>query len=154
LPLENSTQICLVDANIAEELLHHKWWFIAGYIRRSIHRSSRDSRFLYDLIIKDKPKGKMIDHKNRIKWDNRLCNLRVANDFQSGVNKGKDKNPHTSKYKGVSWIKSYGKWKVQVCAHGVKYSGGCFTDEVEAAKKANELLRKHHGDFAYQNEIP
>ena len=46
----------------------------------------------------------------------------------------------TSKYKGVSWSNKQKKWYVRLYAKGrnPKY-GGSFSDELDAAKKVNQL---------------
>jgi hypothetical protein len=49
----------------------------------------------------------------------------------------------TSKYKGVTWHRESGKWYVQIYQKGQnpKY-GGHFNDELEAAKRANQLCEE------------
>ena len=44
-----------------------------------------------------------------------------------------------SSYVGVSWHGIVGKWEVRRCAKGKQYSGGCFSNELEAARKSDEL---------------
>ena len=53
------------------------------------------------------------DHYNRIRDDNRLCNIRTANDEMNSRNKGKYKN-NKSGYKGVSWKDKNNKWVAQI----------------------------------------
>jgi hypothetical protein len=46
----------------------------------------------------------------------------------------------TSQYKGVSYDKQTGKWDVRVYSKGQKRkSGGRFNDELDAAKRVNQL---------------
>jgi len=48
----------------------------------------------------------------------------------------------TSKYKGVNWYKEQGKWCAQVSIKGRQKYGGMFKDELEAAKRVNQLCEE------------
>jgi len=49
----------------------------------------------------------------------------------------------TSKYKGVFWKKRQKKWAVELCLHGgQKKYGGLFKDELDAAKRVNQLCKE------------
>ena len=51
-----------------------------------------------------------------------------------------EKKEKTSQYKGVYWHKESGKWYVIMHLKGRKQSyGGCFKDELDAAKRVNQL---------------
>ncbi|MCH6546434.1 MAG: HNH endonuclease, partial [Deltaproteobacteria bacterium] len=50
-----------------------------------------------------------IDHINGIRSDNRIDNLRGANDCTNAYNRGLQSN-NTSGVKGVCWYKSRDKW--------------------------------------------
>ena len=45
----------------------------------------------------------------------------------------------SSQYKGVSWNKKNGKWHAFLCSKGRKTHGGIFSDELDAAKRVNQL---------------
>ena len=65
---------------------------------------------LIGLHFIDNPEDKRcIDHINRDRLDNRLCNLRWATHSENSLNTGLRKD-NTSGYKGVSWEKSRNKW--------------------------------------------
>jgi len=49
------------------------------------------------------------------------------------------KNEKTSQYKGVSWNKQYRKWYTYVKLNGELNYGGRFGDELNAAKRVNQL---------------
>lgn len=59
-------------------------------------------------------------------------NLRWANRSQQSVNTRKRRNTK-SKYRGVSWDSSTGKWWVEIVRCGKKYRLGRFADEEQAA---------------------
>jgi len=48
----------------------------------------------------------------------------------------------TSLFQGVSWNKSKKKWYVFLHSNGKKIYGGGFTNELDAAKKANQLCEQ------------
>ena len=62
---------------------------------------------------------------------------KIANVYKT---EGKEK---TSSYKGVDWHKQRKMWRVRICIKGEepKY-GGIFKDELDAAKRANQLCQE------------
>lgn len=83
-----------------------------------------------------------IDHINRDKADNRICNLRTASNSQNGHNKPKNKN-NTSGYKGVSWCGQVRKWKALISINGKRKHLGAFDCPV----KAGEAYAKFKDEF-------
>jgi len=86
-----------------------------------------------------------IDHINRDKADNRLCNLRVVTKAQNGQNQTLRRN-NKSGCSGVSWASNIARWRVQIRASGTRYQIGTFLDldaAVEARKKAEAALHTH-----------
>jgi hypothetical protein len=54
-----------------------------------------------------------------------------------------EKKEKTSQYKGVSWHKESGKWYVVIYLKGQKpIYGGYFKDELDAAKRMNQLCEE------------
>ena len=47
-----------------------------------------------------------------------------------------------SKYRGVYWNKARSQWESKLCAAGKKLSLGMFTEEVDAAKRYDSVLRR------------
>lgn len=93
-----------------------------------------------------------VDHINRNTLDNRRDNLRVVTITQSNINKDKSPKSNTP-YKGVSYDKHIGKYRVRVSIGRKQYFGGYYNDTKEAAKKYNELALKYHGEFAVLNQL-
>ncbi len=87
-----------------------------------------------------------VDHKNRIRDDNRIDNLRKATHQQNSFNTGKYKN-NTSGYKGVSWDKHSKKWHVQYTYNSKNHHGGRFKNIEDAAKKYEEIVKELHKEF-------
>ena len=95
---------------------------------------------------------KYIDHRNEIRSDNWIDNLRECSKAQNGMNRGPQKN-NKSGFKGVSWHKPYSKWVARI-RYNDKYSNlGYFEDKVDAAKAYNEAVKKHFPEFGYLNKI-
>jgi hypothetical protein len=86
----------------------------------------------------------MIDHKNRIKHDNRLSNLREANYFQN-LGNSTMRASNTSGFKGVRWHKRSGKWRATI-AH---ITIGHFDSAEEAAEAYETAARIRYGEFAF-----
>jgi len=89
-----------------------------------------------------------IDHKNQIKSDNRIDNLRLATNFENSGNRAKNKN-NTSGFKGVCWSKQNKKWCAQIGHKNKKIMHLGFFATPELAHDAYvAAATKLHGDFA------
>ncbi|CAI2490443.1 Uncharacterised protein [Serratia ficaria] len=125
---------------------------IAGSVGRSGYHSMVISGKRYYahrlawLYVNGSVDGVEIDHINGVKHDNRISNLRIATHSQNQMNRKKPKN-NTSGFKGVSWSKRAKKWRVDICANGVRKTIGLFEEKIaaiEAHSKYSEIL---HGEF-------
>lgn len=101
-------------------------------------------RFILGLVPGDGLKG---DHINLDTLDNRRSNLRVATPSQNVTN-GSIRATNTSGFKGVSQIKSTGKWRVQVSVNRVKYYRGQFDTQEEAYAAYCAGALELQGEFA------
>tara|TARA_R110002153_G_scaffold268034_1_gene432522 strand:+ start:51 stop:563 length:513 start_codon:yes stop_codon:yes gene_type:complete len=82
----------------------------------------------------------VVDHINNIKTDNRLENLQVVTNRENST---KDKRKGcTSKYTGVYWNKSRGKWRSNIKINGKDIYLGYFMDETEAAEAYKTALKE------------
>ena len=137
----NSNYAGKVAGNIQTDSSGHKQ--ISIYFDKKAHKAHRLA-WLY--VYGKMPKG-IIDHINGDSLDNRIVNLREADDFQSAWNKGK---PVTNKsgYKGVSLKKKSGKWVAQISYRGKKMFLGYHDTPEEAHKAYCEAAIKLHGEFA------
>lgn len=66
-----------------------------------------------------------VDHKNRIRHDNRWGNLRLVTDEQNAWNAGLSA-ANTSGFKGVSYRKDTNRWTARIRVGGCYRSAGCF----------------------------
>lgn len=88
-----------------------------------------------------------IDHKNRIKTDDRWENLRLATHSQNAANTGL-RSTNTSGVKGVYW--NHFSWEARIWVDNGQIYLGSFDTKEEAAivRRAAEL--KYWGEFAPQ----
>lgn len=93
-----------------------------------------------------------IDHKNRDRSDNRICNLRPATHSLNESNKA-TKIGCASKFRGVSAHHSSGMWRARIKVNGKERRLGLFRNEVDAATAYNEAAIVAFGEFAVLNEV-
>lgn len=85
-----------------------------------------------------------IDHINGNPCDNRIENLREANQSQNVANSRNMKN----KLKGASYRKSLGRWRSQIMVKGKYIHLGNFDSEQEAHEAYCAAAEKHFSTFA------
>lgn len=90
-----------------------------------------------------------LDHVNQVKDDNRISNLRVANQQTNMKNLPKNQF-NTSGFNGVSWSKNANKWHAHIGVNGKRKNLGMysiFEDAVKARQDANIKYGYHenHG---------
>lgn len=91
-----------------------------------------------------------VDHKNGVRTDNRLDNLRLASRQEQSRNTSSAKNS-TSRFLGVSWRKERALWRANIFIDGRQTFLGSFASEVEAAKAYDAAAAQHFGDFSRLN---
>lgn len=103
-------------------------------------------RLLHRVLLGlERGDGKIADHINRDKLDNRRSNLRVVTAGQNSQNSARrtmNGRPCSSRYRGVSRTRS-GKWRAYGQINGQRTELGHFEDELEAAEAARRWREKH-----------
>lgn len=84
-----------------------------------------------------------LDHRNRVRNDNRLSNLRPATGGENNQNVGLLPR-NTSGHPGVSWDRRRDKWAVRIGIQGRQKHVGYFTDLEEAAEAYRVAKAKYH----------
>ena len=98
-----------------------------GYVVVMVDRKLMKSHRLAILYMDGYLPENTVDHRNRIRHDNRYKNLREAsNQCQSRNRPPSSRN--TSGIKGVYWSAADKKWKSGVCVNGERKHLGTFTD--------------------------
>lgn len=112
-------------------------------------KSKAVHRLLWEAYKGEIPDGKEIDHANRNRADNRLCNLRLATRSQNRCNS--EASEGSSEFRGVSFHKAGGKWSAYIKLNNKKRHLGLFENEKDAALAYNEKAKELHGEFATLN---
>lgn len=89
----------------------------------------------------------LIDHKDTNTGNNKIENLRLANESQNNYNSNKSKN-NKSGFKGVSWQNSVKKWKVQIDANKKRFYLGLYSSPELAHEAYKKAALELHGEFA------
>lgn len=119
--------------------------YVAGYHRGIV-------TLMHHLVLPPKL-GFVPDHKDGDGLNNRRSNLRYATVSQNAQNKRKQRGKYTSRYKGVYFYKSNGRWRAHIEHLGRKMSLGYFPTEIEAAIAYNTAAQELFGEFARLNEV-
>lgn len=89
-----------------------------------------------------------IDHINRNRLDNRICNLREADAAQNGANRCRPRGA-SNPYRGVS--AQCQKWRAAIGVRNRRVSIGTFACPTIAALAYDRAARELHGEFATTN---
>lgn len=119
-----------------------------GYIEIRVRRSRVLAHRLAWLFVYGKnPGDRQIDHINCNRADNRISNLRLANQRENMANTRKKQNT-TSNLKGVSWYKRKQKWVAQIRINGKSKHIGYFQNQQEAHAAYCAAAVEVFGEFA------
>lgn len=132
--------VTIVDDEDYDRLSEQSWYLHGtGYVS-STHRGkfSLMQRMVLGLVPGD---GKIADHINRDKLDNRRSNLRVAADFfESAQNRDRPPGKY-SRFRGVT--KRCGRWTAMATINGHQTYLGTFETEESAAEAAANYRALH-----------
>lgn len=119
----------------------------AGYVRIMIDGERLLARRLaWFYVHKRWPVGQ-IDHINVSNSDNRICNLREANQTQNQANRGIPKN-NTTGFKGVSYLKEQGRFTARLKVNRRLIHLGTFLTAEEASAAYQSAANDNFGAFA------
>lgn len=91
------------------------------------------------------PEGYWVDHKDGIKGNNRITNLRLATPTQNQQNKA----GYGTWPKGVTWRDRIEKpFQAKIRVNGDRIHLGSFATVDEAAQAYRDAAAKYHGEFA------
>lgn len=117
-----------------------------GYSQIQIDGRKYSAHRLAWLLVHGRWPANQIDHRNGVRDDNRLANLREALPSENQHN-CRISARNTSGIKGVSWNKQAGKWGAHIRVSRRQIFLGHF-DNVELAGAAyTEASQKYHGEF-------
>ena len=104
-------------------------------------------RVIWEMHHGPIPEGIEIDHRNGVRADNRIENLRLATEQQNAWN-AKRRSDNSSGVKGVHPHKSTGKWAAQIQHEKKKIHLGLFDSVEEAAAARMTAQAVYHGEYA------
>jgi len=151
-------QVALVDEADYDWLNQWKWCahYDVQFDRWVAVRAGRkedDSHLVYmHRQITAAKKGQQVDHINRDPLDNRRSNLRICSQSENQRNRATHKN-NKSGYKGVRWVESMRKWRVNIGKDGRHIHLGYYDNIIMAARAYNAAAVEHFGEFARLNEL-
>jgi len=150
-------KVALVDDEDFDKVLMHTWCASRNknifYAVTKVPHLKRKKTLKMHILIMGKQPELELDHVNHNGLDNRRCNLRHVTGSQNSQNR-RHRVGTSSIYKGVSWYKQYGKWKVAITKNKIEYHIGYYASEQEAALAYNKEAIKLFGEFAYINKLP
>lgn len=114
------------------------WCDEKGYRRISIDDTPYRAHRLAWLWVHGVWPSSELDHRNQVKSDNRIENLREVTRAQNQQNRPLFKN-NTSGFAGVSWKAREQRWRARFCMGGVSKELGLF----KTPEAANEALLRY-----------
>lgn len=130
------------DAVDVDILKKHSWCISkAGYAVANINRKVVK---MHRYILGDKCDGKMIDHINGNKIDNRRCNLRFCSAAENARNTS---STNEFGYPGIRKTK-YGKYNARITVNRKEIHIGNFETVEEAIEARKQAEIKHFGEYA------
>ena len=115
-----------------------------GYITITYNKTYYSAhRLVWIYMYGSIPEGLTVDHKNGIRDDNCLENLRLATRHEQKQNMTPLKN-NTSGYTGVTWHKRDRKWMARIMLLGTRYLVGRFDTSEEASEAYKKAKQEHH----------
>lgn len=140
-----------------EERLRGMRWYVDhhGYCVRNKRRNGRWVKYgvAHEVLGVERTHRAVVDHVNGDKLDNRRENLRVCTQQENTWNRGPSKHGKSG-LKGVTCVKSIGKWKAQATSRdGRRIYLGCFGTKEEAARAYNSYAKSEYGEFAWLNPV-
>ena len=120
-----------------------------GYVTISLDRKAYYGHqlawlWMYGELVKH------LDHKDTVKTNNAITNLRPSNKSKNGMNRGPSK-ANTSGYVGACFDNREKKWLATITKEGKQIRLGYYDSAVDAALAYDRAAVQYHGEFARLN---
>lgn len=122
----------LIDAADWPAVRRYRWCFDGRYAMTKIGR--RNVRLHTFLMGAPPEPGLEVDHRNRVKLDNRRANLRWVTAGGNRANLDAMRGRRTSRHRGVFWNTQKGKWTARATRNYRQHHLGLFDVEDDAAE--------------------
>ena len=147
-------KVTLVDDEDYDVLRHYNWHArrlpFTFYAKRNVPKPGGGQKtvYMHGIVLAEKlgrpiAPGMMPDHIDGNGLNNQRYNLREATVGQNGRNCRKHSANPSSKYVGVSWHKTVGKWQVNIRVNGKKVHLGYYETELAAALAREAYINLH-----------
>jgi hypothetical protein len=116
-----------------------------GYLRKRGSAKANPETRIHRLIAERmgyNTHDALVDHKDRIRSNNRRTNIRLVNAQESALNR-KAVEGVTSKYRGVGYRKDRGTWRARLYIRGKEINIGHYATEHEAHIAFGAAARIH-----------
>ena len=118
-----------------------------GYIRARVHRANYVvHRLVWGWVTGSDPGALEVDHRDRVRHNNRFWNLRLSTQPQNRQNAATRAHSQ-SKTKGAQRLPS-GKYRARITCSGEVYRLGTYLTAEEAGAAYAEAAKRLHGEFA------
>ena len=122
----------------------HSKGYIQITFRGFLYLAHRLAYYMYHGVD---PLENLVDHKDNPKTNNKIDNLRLANNFQNQRHRVNLPSNNNSGVIGVCWDKNAKKWRAQIVVNKVQKHLGFFINKEDAIKARREAEIKYFGDF-------
>ena len=127
------------------------WFKNNGYMVSNID-DKKQSMHRYILGFPDYDGILQTDHINRLRYDNRKENLRIATNQENSFNKDKKSN-NTTGHRGIYWSKALEKWCSQIVIDNKNIHLGYFINIKDAINARENAEIKYHGEFKCKDKV-
>jgi hypothetical protein len=104
--------------------------------------------------IMNAPVGMVVHHKDGNGLNNTKSNLQIVTMTENNKCCRKTRNPKSSKYKGVAFIKARKKFHARIVYNGTTKFLGYFKNEDDAARAYDAAAKIYHAEYAVLNFPP
>ncbi len=149
IPLANGRGVALVDDEDYERVAARRWYLHEGGYAYTVLRTpgTRRKVFMHGFVI-GHVAGKVIDHRNHDRLDNRRSNLRHATPQQNASNM---RRWGVARYKGTFALRGGARWQARIYVEGSAIHLGTYRVQEDAARAYDAAARQHFGEFACVN---
>ena len=149
-------KVALVDDEDYAELSQYSWYALKGrhtwYAARNTPTvAGKKTTMRMHRQILGASSERQVDHRDGDGLHNWRTNLRYCTNGQNQSNLHYKKAGCTSRHKGVSWYRRFGKWQAAIRVNGKSMNLGRFDDEDDAARAYNAAALRLFGEFACLN---
>jgi NACalpha-BTF3-like transcription factor len=138
------------DLEDYDKIKNYCWSMSKGYVECAIKAGDKFKHCKMHQLLMN---AKYIDHINRVTYDNRKSNLRLANPQNNSKNHKLQSN-NTTGISGVTHNKKYDRWIARInIDSNVRKTVYYGVDREEAIKARLEAESKYYGEFAPQRDL-